>query len=151
MAADWELPHPDMPIWIRQAARRDSSTCLISRPHGEFAPEEDSERLFSSIGTDSVETTAIGDEYAHLCREFGLKSDCEMLPNANKVMALHERQIEPTRIIKFKALGARGGARIGPFRARYSRFLGYAEISQLLKIRTFLHGLGISATFWGDL
>ena len=115
MAADWELPHPDMPIWIRQAARRDSSTCLISRPHGEFAPEEDSERLFSSIGTDSVETTAIGDEYAHLCREFGLKSDCEMLPNANKVMALHERQIEPTRIIKFKALGARGGHASGLF------------------------------------
>ena len=47
MAADWELPHPDILIWIWQAARHDSAPCLISRPHGECAPSGDSQGLSS--------------------------------------------------------------------------------------------------------
>ena len=32
IAADWELPHPDMMIWIWQAARHDPSPCLATIP-----------------------------------------------------------------------------------------------------------------------
>ena len=54
-----------------------------------------------------METTAIGEEYANLEREFGTTSDFEILSHANKVRAIHERRVEPTRILKFLDLGDR--------------------------------------------
>ena len=110
MAADWELPHPVMLIWIWQATRRDSSPCHISRPHAEFTPPDDSQALIATIRTDSVEGADIGLEYANLGREFGLAPNFEALSMANKLLILHKRKIEPTRILKFWGMGARRNA-----------------------------------------
>ena len=96
-----------MIIWIWQAARRDSAPCHASRPHAEFTPPDDFQALILNLRTDSVGDTEIGMEYAATGREFGLEPNFESLPMARKLLFLHERGIEPTRILKFLDLGAR--------------------------------------------
>ena len=136
IAADWELPHPDMIIWIWQAARRDSAPCHFERPHAEITPPDDFQTLIRTLRTDHVADTGIGLEYASLGREFGLAPNFEALSMANKVRFLHELSIEPTRILKFLDLGARRNtlrAFSGPLRSAASGMQSY------LNFCTFQH------------
>ena len=105
IAADWGLPHPDMIIWIWQATRGDFPPCLITRPHAEFTPPGDFQGLIRSLRTGSADHTDIGEEYAILCREFGLSENFELSSMAGKMEALNSRRIDPTRILRFLDLG----------------------------------------------
>ena len=107
IAADWELPHPDMLIWIWQAARYDSSPCLIARPHAEFTPPDDFRGMIRSLRTDSADRTDIGAEYTTTGRECGLPENFGLLSMSGKLEALNARLIEPTRILRSLDLGGK--------------------------------------------
>ena len=70
VAAGWELPHPDMSIWIWQTARRDSSPFRITGPHSERTPPDDFRRLIRPLQTDNIVDTDIGEIYSGMGREF---------------------------------------------------------------------------------
>ena len=107
MAADWELTHPDMLIWIRQAASRDSSPYRTTRPRAEYTPPDAPQCIILSLRADNLANTEIGEEYAILGREFGLPWNFELLPTSDKLEALNARHIEPTRILRFLDLVAK--------------------------------------------
>ena len=140
MATGWELPHPDMLIWIWHAARHDSSTCLTSRPHAEFTPPDDFQSLICTLRANSVDTADVGAEFTCLGREFGLPPNFEAISTPTKIRILHGRKIEPTRILKFQDLWGE--------KEYHSRLRGFftprgfrsAELSQLLHFRTFRPG-----------
>ena len=107
IAADWELPHPDMSIWIWQASRHDSSPCRITKPHAEHTPPDGFHGMIRSLRTDNMANADIGEEYSCMGREFGLPENFELLSMSDKLVAPNARHIEPTRILRFLDLGAK--------------------------------------------
>ena len=149
IAADWELQNPDILIWIRQAARRDSSPCLITRHHAEFTPPDDFHCLMRSIRTDSVDHTDIGGGYTSLGREFGLSGNSELLSMSGKHEALNARHIEPTRVLRFLDLGAMRdtimafSGSLRPAASRMQRYLGFCKFGHSVPDSNFLLVRGI--------
>lgn len=101
MGAGWELHHPRMLIRFWKGSRHDSAPRLLPRQRAEFNHPDDSHSLVRSVRTDSLDETAIGEEYANLGREFALAPNFDILAMSGKIRLLRDRRIEPTRILKF--------------------------------------------------
>ena len=87
-ATDWQLPHPDMLIWLWQGARQGNTTRPPATSHRPLSSAADLQSLILSLRTDDIRLTGGVRDYEALKRELGLPRDFEALSQAAKCDAL---------------------------------------------------------------
>ena len=106
IAAPWDLPHPDMLIWVWQAARTDHEPSRTALPRSAYTPPSDFQELICSLRADSIQDTGIGRDYTDLRRDLSLPVGFDNLSTAAKYSALSNSGADSSRILKFLSLAA---------------------------------------------
>ena len=134
--ADWELSHPDMLIWLWQAAREDDGPNRPNLPFRLHTPSPDLQELIVPLRKKHIDSTHIALDYSAMKVSLGLPASFDGLSNANKCGLLERSGAEQLAILRLLNLGAQRNtlrAFAGSLRPAASGMQSYLNFCAFLK------------------